>query len=193
MDKVKRLRELISNVIREELSHISEAEHDDLVDRTSSKNDPADLKKAFIFFKKNFSPEGWDIIEKFARGSSSSGWNRGHLLIRLATACGAKISNTPGNKNDLKFGDLKSYQNKDLYKLFKTGDLTQDTNKTIKLNKRANEETTSSAGGDYSTPKAFSKPGQKGNKATQTAKSQNYKDAPNTHKNFKPLYETKKK
>ena len=52
---------------------------------------------------------------------------------------------------------------------------------------------TSTTGGvpGYDTPKAFSKPGQKTNAGTETAKSQGYTKAPETHKWFKKMYESK--
>jgi hypothetical protein len=51
------------------------------------------------------------------------------------------------------------------------------------------EESTTAGVPGYLTPKAFSKSGQSSNAAIDTAKSQGYKKAPETHKWFKELYE----
>jgi hypothetical protein len=58
------------------------------------------------------------------------------------------------------------------------------------LEEELNETSTTGGVPGYLTPKAFSKPGQSSNAATDTAKQQGYQKAPDTNRWFKKLYES---
>jgi hypothetical protein len=88
------------------------------------------LQNALPKLQKYLSPEGFEIVKKFAQGSQ--GINRGWYLSKL-------VSLFTGDISSINRGDLRSYGNSSLLGLLETGDLTQTERGVIIPAKRAKE------------------------------------------------------
>jgi len=119
-------------LIREEIQNYLKEDEIESTDIKLDKLNVKTIKEYLRYLKSKLSPEGWDIVFKFIKGST--GWNRGYTIIQLAAIFGntkALKDLGPGDSNikatkALRKGDLQSYTNKSLYGLIDTGDLIQD-------------------------------------------------------------------
>ncbi len=88
------------------------------------------LQSALPRLQKYLSPEGFEIVKKFAQGSQ--GINRGWYLSKL-------VSLFKGDIESIRRSDLRSYGNSSLLELLNTGDLIQTGRGVIIPAKKAKE------------------------------------------------------
>jgi len=109
------------NLIREEIRKV--------INEDESGWDNTTVDRALKLLKAKLSPEGYAIVQKFANSAATKSMkgNRYSMITNLAYVFGLKVDSIMDDKiektRSLNLGDLKSYENKSLYKLIDTGDL----------------------------------------------------------------------